>query len=78
MQGLDALILESNHDLRMLMEGPYPWPVKDRIRRNHGHLSNEQSGKLLAEVAHPGLSAVVLAHLSEINNRPDLALESAT
>jgi len=78
LQGLDALILESNHDLRMLMEGPYPWPVKDRIRRNHGHLSNEQSGKLLAEVAHPGLSAVVLAHLSEINNRPDLALESAT
>lgn len=77
LQRLDALILESNHDMRMLMEGPYPWPVKDRIRRNHGHLSNEQSAKLLACVAHSGLQAVVLAHLSEINNLPEIALESA-
>jgi len=70
---VDALVIESNHDPDMLMNGPYPWHVKDRIRRNHGHLSNLQMGELLRDVNHAGLKAVVLAHLSEMNNTPGLA-----
>ena len=77
LQEMDALVIESNHDPRMLIDGPYPWNVKDRIRHNHGHLSNEQSAELLAELAHPGLKAVALAHLSEANNLPNLALNAA-
>lgn len=70
LQGLDALILEMNHDLRMLLEGPYPWRLKQRIRGDFGHLSNQQGAKLLAQVLHPGLRHVHLAHLSEHNNTP--------
>ena len=70
----NMLILESNHDLKMLVEGPYPWPLKDRVRSRHGHLSNETAGDFLKELAHPNLEQVVLAHLSETNNLPDLAL----
>jgi phosphoribosyl 1,2-cyclic phosphodiesterase len=73
----DAVVLESNHDERMLMEGPYPWHLKMRIRGRRGHLSNPASAGLLADLMHPGLRAVVLAHLSETNNLPDLALGCA-
>ena len=69
-----GLILESNHDLQMLMEGPYPWDLKRRVRGRKGHLSNDDAGKLLSELAHGDLKQVVLAHLSETNNRPELAL----
>jgi hypothetical protein len=68
LQGLDALVLEMNHDLRMLLEGPYPWSLKQRVRSDRGHLSNAQGGKLLAQVVHAGLRHLVLAHLSEHNN----------
>jgi phosphoribosyl 1,2-cyclic phosphodiesterase len=68
------LILEANHDLGMLIEGPYPWPLKQRIKSRNGHLSNEDSGSLLAEICHEGLCHVVLAHLSETNNTPQKAL----
>lgn len=68
LRGLDLLVLEMNHDLHMLLDGPYPWPLKKRIRGDHGHLSNDQGAALLGHVMHDGLRHVVLAHLSEHNN----------
>jgi phosphoribosyl 1,2-cyclic phosphodiesterase len=73
----DFLFLESNHDEKMLMEGPYPWFLKQRIRSRMGHLSNETSARTLSELTHGGLKGVVLAHLSETNNRPEIALKVA-
>ena len=73
----NGLILESNHDLQMLMDGPYPWDLKHRVRGRKGHLSNIEAAKLLSELAHRGLKQVVLAHLSETNNKPELALSEA-
>lgn len=75
--GCDMLILESNYDEGMLLEGPYPWFLKQRIRSRKGHLSNEVSSQTLSELLHPGLQRVVLAHLSEVNNCPDAALGEA-
>lgn len=71
--GLDALVLEMNHDVEMLETGPYPEHLKRRIRSARGHLSNEQGAALLAKVMHPGLQHVTLAHLSETNNLPKFA-----
>jgi phosphoribosyl 1,2-cyclic phosphodiesterase len=71
------LVLEANHDSAMLQAGPYPWPLKQRIGGKAGHLSNLQSSELLRDVLHDELEHVVLAHLSEINNLPDLALLTA-
>jgi phosphoribosyl 1,2-cyclic phosphodiesterase len=68
LQDLDALVLEMNHDVRMLVEGPYPWSLKHRIRGDRGHLSNEQGARLLQAVLHGGLRHLTLAHLSEHNN----------
>ncbi len=68
----DVLILESNHDRRMLMNGPYPWQLKQRILGRRGHLSNEQSASVLCEVADQGLRGLFLAHLSQENNHPQL------
>jgi len=68
------LILEANHDPAMLENGPYPWPLKQRIKSRMGHLSNEDSKALLQELRHDGLEHVILAHLSEVNNLPDRAL----
>lgn len=77
LRGLSALILEFNHDYRLLMEGPYPWPLKQRVRSRHGHLANEVAAALAAELYHRDLKHLVLAHLSETNNHPDLALKAA-
>jgi phosphoribosyl 1,2-cyclic phosphodiesterase len=77
LEGCHFLFLESNHDEKMLMEGPYPWFLKQRIRSRTGHLSNDVSAGLLSELLHGGLNGVVLAHLSEMNNRPDIALGKA-
>lgn len=71
-----ALNLESNHDMDMLMNGPYPWELKQRIKSRHGHLSNDDSLQLLHELAHDGLEALVMAHLSEVNNHPDHVLRN--
>ncbi len=71
--GLDALILEFNHDPEMLASGFYPEYVKTRIASPSGHLANEEAGSLLRRVAHEGLRSVTLAHLSENNNDPELA-----
>lgn len=70
---LDALVLECNHDEQMLAEGPYPPRLKARVGGDLGHLSNDQAGALLARLAQGGLQHVVGAHLSEKNNRPELA-----
>jgi phosphoribosyl 1,2-cyclic phosphodiesterase len=70
---LDLLVLEANHDVDMLREGEYPPHLKARILSRVGHLSNAAMAELLARVLSPRLRAVVLAHLSESNNLPDLA-----
>jgi len=67
------LILEANHDPTMLATGPYPWPLKQRIKSRVGHLSNQESKTLLKELQHEQLQHVVLAHLSENNNTPQKA-----
>jgi len=71
-----TLVLESNHDERMLMEGPYDWALKQRIKSINGHLSNLQAVGVVSQVMHQGLQNLVLAHLSEINNDPKLALNT--
>ncbi len=72
----DMLIIESNHDLNMLETGPYPYFVKKRINSEVGHLSNLHSGLCVLEHARPRLKNVMLAHLSEINNTPELAFNT--
>jgi len=74
LKGCTLLILEANHDEQMLINGPYPWPVKQRIKSRTGHLSNEASKTLLNELQHEGLKHVMLAHLSETNNTPQKAV----
>jgi phosphoribosyl 1,2-cyclic phosphodiesterase len=75
--GVDLLLLESNHDLEMLRDGPYPWPVKQRVLSRVGHLSNEAAAQFL-ENGYDGQAAyVILAHLSESNNLPELARVTA-
>jgi len=76
LQGLDAILLEANHDVRMLQVGPYPYYLKQRILGDRGHLSNELSGRLLSSILHDNLKAIVLGHLSAENNMPDLAYET--
>jgi phosphoribosyl 1,2-cyclic phosphodiesterase len=73
---LDVLLLESNHDDRMLRTGPYPWPVKERVAGPRGHLSNAEAGVFARFCVHRGLRHLMLCHLSETNNQPDLALRS--
>lgn len=69
-----ALILEANHDPQMLMDGPYPMPLKQRVKSNQGHLSNGDAARFLRELVNSSIENVVLAHLSETNNLPSLAL----
>ena len=76
LKGCDLLILEANHDPEMLINGPYPWPLKQRIQSRTGHLSNQDAGDLLTELVHDNLTHVVLAHLSEENNSPEKAMET--
>jgi phosphoribosyl 1,2-cyclic phosphodiesterase len=77
LKGCRALVLESNHDEEMLLNGPYPWYLKQRIKSRHGHLSNSESVELLQDLVHEGLEGLFLAHLSEVNNHPDKASEVA-
>src|SRR5208282_1836979 len=77
LKGVDLLLLESNHDLEMLRDGPYPWAVKQRVLSRVGHLSNDATAEFLS-TAYDGQAAyVILAHLSENNNLPELARLSA-
>lgn len=73
LRGLDALLIESNHDVNMLQVGPYPYPLKRRILGEKGHLSNDAAGRLLTEVLHDNMKQVYLGHLSETNNYGALA-----
>lgn len=76
LSGLDALLLEANHDVNMLETGSYPYLLKRRILGDRGHLSNELSGKLLTKVLHDGLKHIFLGHLSKENNFAELAYET--
>lgn len=74
----NLLIIESNHDPLMLLENDrYPWSLKQRVKSRKGHLANDDMAGLLAELVHDRLYHVILAHLSEENNSPDIALASA-
>lgn len=77
LDGCDALLLEANHDVDMLRDGPYHARLKARVMGDHGHLSNAQSASLLASIDTGRLRHLVLTHLSETNNRPQLALDAA-
>jgi phosphoribosyl 1,2-cyclic phosphodiesterase len=74
---IDVLLLESNHDLEMLRDGPYPWSVKQRVLSRVGHLSNNATAEFLQKDYDGGASWIILGHLSESNNAPELALLSA-
>lgn len=75
LRGCAFLVLEANHDERLLREGPYPWGVKQRIGGSRGHLSNRLAAELARELAHPGLGGILLAHLSAECNDPSLAAD---
>jgi phosphoribosyl 1,2-cyclic phosphodiesterase len=76
-KGVDLLLLESNHDLEMLRDGPYPWSVKQRVLSRVGHLSNETAAAYLENEYDGQAAYVILAHLSESNNLPELARVAA-
>lgn len=77
LQKCQALVLEANHDVRMLQEGPYPLPLKQRVLSSRGHLANGESLEFAGRLAQGRLRCLVLAHLSEINNLPELVLQEA-
>lgn len=76
LKGMDALLIEANHDVNMLQVGPYPYMLKQRILGERGHLSNENSGRLLSRILHDKLQSIILGHLSKENNLPELAYEA--
>jgi phosphoribosyl 1,2-cyclic phosphodiesterase len=77
LQGCDVLVMESNHDVEMLRSGPYPWSVKQRVMSRVGHLSNESLAEFFTTDYDGCASYVVLAHLSEQNNHPEIARRAA-
>ena len=77
LRGCDVLIMESNHDVEMLRGGPYPWSVKQRVMSRVGHLSNEALADFFTNDYDNGAAFVVLAHLSEQNNHPEIARREA-
>lgn len=77
LRNVDVLLLESNHDLEMLKDGPYPWSVKQRVMSRVGHLSNLAAAEFLERDYDGGAHTIILAHLSESNNAPELARISA-
>jgi phosphoribosyl 1,2-cyclic phosphodiesterase len=74
---VEGIVLEFNHDVSMLHESSYPWSVKQRISSNYGHLSNEAAARFLGQMCHETLEVVVLAHLSQESNCPNLAMDTA-
>ena len=77
LRGSDALLLESNHDLNMLKVGPYPWSVKQRVMGRMGHLSNDAACSFVREDLDNRTSTLILGHLSEHNNHPELVRQAA-
>lgn len=76
LSGLNALLLEANHDVNMLQVGSYPYYLKRRILGDRGHLSNENSGRLLSQILHDDCQCILLGHLSKENNMEELAFET--
>ncbi|MFP7754601.1 MBL fold metallo-hydrolase [Thermodesulfobacteriota bacterium B35] len=76
LRACQGLVLEANHDPRMLMDGPYPPALKQRVRSGSGHLANGDAAALAATLAAGSLRKLVLAHVSETNNRPELVLQA--
>jgi len=74
----DLYILESNHDPKMLMDGPYPYILKQRVVGDTGHLSNEMAGNYLKELIGENTKKIILAHLSETNNLEELAIKTVS
>lgn len=76
LRDLDILIIEANHDLQMLRNGPYPWHLKQRVASRHGHLSNREAAEGIQDLCDDRLHKVVLYHLSRTNNQPALAAQA--
>ncbi len=76
LSGCDAMLIEANHDIRMLEVGPYPYVLKKRIMGRYGHLSNERGGQLVRALLNDHIKGIYLGHLSKENNYPDLAYEA--
>jgi phosphoribosyl 1,2-cyclic phosphodiesterase len=74
--GSDMILLESNHDIEMLKVGRYPWPLKQRIMSDKGHLCNDMAAKVVAYLAANGTKKFLLGHLSKENNFPELAFQT--
>lgn len=74
----DVLLLECNHDTDMLANGPYPYPLKQRVGGDYGHLNNHQAAELLSQVNLDRLGHLVISHISEQNNHPELAQKAIT
>lgn len=74
--GAELLVLESNHDVETLLSGPYPYPLKQRVLGPQGHLSNDTAAQFAADSARAGTRDIILAHLSEENNTPQMALNA--
>lgn len=77
LHGCDVLVIESNHDLEMLRGGPYPWSVKQRVMSRVGHLSNDALADFFDNQYDGAAAYVVLAHISESNNHPEIARGAA-
>jgi phosphoribosyl 1,2-cyclic phosphodiesterase len=77
LRGCSVLVMESNHDVEMLRSGPYPWSVKQRVMSRVGHLSNDALAEFFSNDYDGGAEYVVLAHLSEQNNHPEIARAAA-
>ena len=73
LSGADTALIEANHDIEMLRNGPYPYFLKKRILSDYGHLSNTECGKLAQHLANGGTRRIILGHLSRENNSPELA-----
>ena len=72
LRGSDVLLLESNHDIEMLKVGPYPWSIKQRVMGRMGHLSNDVVSDFIRDDLDLGTSTLILGHLSEHNNHPEI------
>ena len=77
LRGCGVLVMESNHDVEMLRSGPYPWSVKQRVMSRVGHLSNDALAEFFSGDYDGGAEYLVLAHLSEQNNHPEIARAAA-
>ena len=78
LRGADVALIEANHDVELLRDGPYPFYLKKRILSEHGHLSNDDCAALVAELAGSGTETIILGHLSRENNTPEKAFRTVS